>query len=230
MRRLTCFALLLAGFEMIAAASGIIIDGVLDEDAYSKAIPLNSDISTLYLVPTPDMLYIGAEVEDKNITIPNPQEFWDASCVEIWFDWGNDDSAAFDENDQQFWFCPIEGNGLQGYAGQWHRAQDNIEATVYDYANQSEWIEMAFVIDDGVGYTIEVAMAPEAVTGYTPDATIGFTYSADVLGSKHEWEEAGIGGNFYEQPNTWPDLTISAVDLPVQPKAKLAVRWADLRR
>ena len=96
----------------------VVIDGVLDESIYTKVTPLKGDISLLYLVPMSDGLYIGAEVEDANINVGNPQEFWNGSCVEIWFDWANDDSPAFDQNDQQFWFCPIKGKGDEGYSGQ----------------------------------------------------------------------------------------------------------------
>ncbi len=143
----------------------IAIDGVLDESVYTEVEPLKSAISSLYLVPMVDALYIGVEVEDANINVADPMQFWDASCVEIWFDWANNDSLTFDKDDQQFWFCPVKGAGDQGYAGQWHRAADNIPATVYDYANQGDLIDAAFVIDNGKGYTIEARIAKDAMGG-----------------------------------------------------------------
>jgi len=94
-----------------AYAQNVVIDGVLDEAIYTKVKPLKSEISSLYLVPMSDGVYIGAEVEDAKINVGDPQQFWNGSCVEIWFDWANDDSPAFDENDQQFWFCPVKGDG-----------------------------------------------------------------------------------------------------------------------
>ena len=204
------------------------IDGVLDEVIYTEVTPLKGDISLLYLVPMADALYIGAEVEDANINVGNPQEFWNGSCVEIWLDWANDDSPAFDENDQQFWFCPLKGKGDKGYVGQWHRAADCIPATMYDYANESDMIDMAFAVNKGKGYTIEARIAKEAMKGYTPNGTIGFNYSADKGGTKFEWEKAMLGGNFYELPNIWPDLEISEV-LAVQPGMKLSALWGSVK-
>jgi len=206
----------------------VAIDGVLDESIYTKVTPLKGEISSLYLVPMADALYIGVEVEDTAINVGNPGEFWDASCVEIWFDWANNDSAAFDEDDQQFWFCPVAGAGDEGYAGQWHRAADNIADTVYDYANQGDMIDMDFVVNKGEGYVIEGRIAKEAMGGYTPNGTIGFTYSADKGGIKFEWEEAMLGGSFFEKPNIWPDLDITEV-LAVQSGGKLSVLWGEVK-
>ena len=181
------------------------------------------------LIPTADNLYIGAEVEDDSINVSDPASFWDMSCVEVWFDWANEDTPTFDANDQQFWFLPVMGNGDQGYAGQWHRDADNIPATVYDYANQSDMIDAAFVVNEGVGYTIEVRIAKEAMGGYTPNGKIGFTYSADKGGTKYEWEAAMLGGEFYSKPNTWPDLDISEVRLAVQLRGTLSTLWGRMK-
>ena len=209
------------GFDMV-------IDGVLDEFVYTEVTPLKGEISSLYLVPMADALYIGAEVEDANINVATPMEFWNVSCIEIWLDWANNDSLTFDKDDQQFWFCPLEGAGDQGYAGQWNRASDNIAETMYDYANQSDLIDATFVVNKGEGYTIEARIAKEAMGGYTPTGTIGFTYSADKGGVKYEWEEAMLGGNFYEKPDLWPDLQITEV-LAVQPGGKLPVLWGNVK-
>ena len=99
---------------------------------------------------------------------------------------------------------------------------------MYDYGNQSELIDMAFVINKGKGYTIEARIAKEAMKGYIPNGVIGFTYSADKGGTKFEWEKAKIGGIFYEQPNTWPDLEISEV-VAVRPLGKLPVLWGSVK-
>ena len=206
----------------------IAIDGVLNESVYAEAEPLESEISSLYLVPMADALYIGVEVEDANINVATPKEFWNASCVEIWFDWANNDSLTFDEDDQQFWFCPVKGAGDQGYAGQWHRAADNIPETVYDYANQSDLIDAAFVVNDGNGYTIEARIAKDAMGGYRTTGVIGFTYSADKDGAKFEWKAAQLGGDFYAKPNLWPDLEITEV-LAVQPEGKLPMLWGSVK-
>lgn len=230
MRDLMICVLMVLSFAAQALGSNVVIDGVLDEAIYTKVTPLKGEISSLYLVPMSDGVYIGAEVEDANINVGNPQEFWNGSCVEIWFDWANDDSPAFDQNDQQFWFCPVKGKGDEGYSGQWHRAADNIPATMYDYGSQSDMIDMAFVVNTGKGYTIEARIAKEAMSGYTPNGTIGFTYSADKGGTKYEWENAKLGGNFYELPNLWPDLEISEVLLAVRPGGKLSASWGDVRR
>lgn len=154
---------------MFACATQILgfevaIDGVLDESIYAVVEPLESEISSLYLVPMVNALYIGIEVEDAGINVANPQEFWDASCVEVWFDWENNDSLTFDIDDQQFWFCPVNGKSDQGYVGQWHRAEDNIPATMYDYAHESDLIDMAFVADNA-GYTIEVRIGKDIMDG-----------------------------------------------------------------
>ena len=174
-----------------------------------------------------DALYIGVEVEDAGINVANPKEFWDASCVEVWFDWENNDSPVFDKDDQQFWFCPVNGKGDQGYVGQWHRADDNIPATMYDYAHESDLIDMAFVADNE-GYTIEARIGKDIMDGYKPTGTIGFTYSADKGGTKFEWEEAMLGGAFYEKPDQWPDLVITEV-LAVQAEGKLAALWGTVK-
>ena len=115
-------------FSVQAIGFNVDIDGVLNDVAYKKVSPLNSaeKIGVLYLVPMKDELYIGAEVEDAKINVANPQQFWQGSGIEIWFDWGNEGNATFDKNDQQFWFVPVKGKGKEGYAGQWHRAQDNL--------------------------------------------------------------------------------------------------------
>ena len=68
----------------------------------------------------------------------------------------------------------------------------------------------------------------EAMEGYTPTGTIGFNYSADKGGTKYEWVEAKLGGNFYEQPNTWPDLEIAEV-MAVLPVDKLSVLWGRMK-
>ena len=224
---IVCMIMLLA---LVIQTSGfnIAIDGVLDETVYTKVTPLKSEISSLYLVPMSDAIYIGVEVEDAEISVKDPQTFWEGSCIEIWFDWSNDDSPSFDKDDQQFWFCPVEGKGDAGYAGQWHRAADCIPATMYDYANESDMVDMAFVIHEGKGYTIEVKITEEAAKGYTPTGIIGFTYSADKGGTKYEWEEAGLGGEFYQLPNTWPDLEISEI-LAVESGGKLSVLWGVLK-
>ena len=211
-----------------AMGSNVVVDGVLDEPVYNMVTPLKGEISLLYLVPMSDGIYIGVEVEDGAINVGNPQEFWDASCVEIWFDWENNDSLTFDRDDQQFWFCPVEGNGGEGYAGQWHRAADNIPETKYDYANESELIEMAFVVNKGKGYTIEAWIDKRAMDGYRPSGTIGFNYSADKGSTKYEWEEAGLGGTFYEKPDIWPDLEITEI-LAVQPIGKCPALWGSLK-
>ena len=119
-------------FSVQAIGFNVDIDGVLNDVAYKKVSPLNSaeKIGVLYLVPMKDELYIGAEVEDAKINVANPQQFWQGSGIEIWFDWGNEGNATFDKNDQQFWFVPVKGKGKEGYAGQWHRAQNNIKATI----------------------------------------------------------------------------------------------------
>ena len=57
----------------------MVIDGVLDESIYTKVTPLKGAISSLYLVPMADALYIGVEVEDANINVATPMEFWNAS-------------------------------------------------------------------------------------------------------------------------------------------------------
>ncbi len=228
MKNLTIYLLALIAFSAQASAFNVVIDGVLDEPVYTMVEPLKGDISILYLVPMADALYIGAEVEDANINVGNPQEFWNGSCVEIWLDWGNEGSPAFDENDQQFWFCPVKGKADVGYVGQWHRAADNIPATIYDYASESDLIDMAFVIDEGKGYTIEARIAKDAMAGYKPTGVIGFTYSADKGGTKYEWEAAGIGGNFYEKPDTWPDLEISEI-LSVRPSGKSPTLWGRVK-
>jgi hypothetical protein len=88
-------------------------------------------------------------------------------------------------------------------------------------------IDMAFVVDKD-GYIIEARIAKEAMKGYTPTGIIGFTYSADKGSVKYEWEKAGLGGNFYELPNLWPDLEISEV-LAVQPGGKLSVLWGGVK-
>jgi len=228
MRNLIICVLVVFAYSAQALGFSVVIDGVLDESIYTKVTPLKGEISSLYLVPMSDGVYIGAEVEDANVNVDNPQEFWNGSCVEVWFDWANDDSPVFDENDQQFWFCPLTGKGDEGYAGQWHRAADCITATMYDYANQSDLIDIAFVIHKGKGYTIEARIAKEAMKGYTPNGTIGFTYSADKGGVKYEWENAKLGGNFYEQPNIWPDLEISEI-LAVRHGGKLSVLWGGVK-
>jgi len=87
---------------------------------------------------------------------------------------------------------------------------------------------MAFVVHKGKGYTIEARIAKEAMKGYTTNGTIGFTYSADKGGMKYEWEEANLGGNFYEQPNRWPDLLISEIR-SVQHGRKLPVLWGSVK-
>lgn len=66
--------------------------------------------------------------------------------------------------------------------------------------------------------------------GYNPTGTIGFNYPADKGGTKFEWEEAGIGGNFYEKPDTWPDLKITEVILAVQRESKFPILWGDLKK
>jgi len=228
MRNLTVCALTLLAFSAQAPAFNVVIDGVLDEPVYAMVEPLKGDISSLYLVPMSDALYIGAEVEDANINVGNPQEFWNCSCVEIWLDWGNEGSPAFDENDQQFWFCPVKGKADVGYVGQWHRAADNIPETMNDYASESDLIDMAFVINEGEGYTIEARIAKDIMAGYKPTGVIGFTYSADKGAIKYEWEAAGIGGNFYEKPDTWPDLEISEI-LSVRPSGKLPTLWGRVK-
>jgi len=216
------FVLQTAGFDMV-------IDGVLDEPVYSEVTPFISEISSLYLIPTADNLYIGAEVKDESIKVADPASFWDMSCIEVWFDWANEDTPQFDANDQQFWFVPVMGNGDQGYAGQWHRADDNIPATMNDYANTSDMIDAAFVVDEGVGYTIEARIAKEAMGGYTPNGTIGFTYSADIAGTKYEWEDAMLGGEFFSKPNLWPDMEITQVMLAVQPGGALPTSWGGIK-
>jgi len=205
----------------------VVIDGILDESIYTVVEPLKSEISSLYLVPMVNALYIGMEVEDDSINVANPEEFWNASCVEVWFDWDNNDSPTFDIDDQQFWFCPVNGKGDQGYVGQWHRAADNIPATMFDYAHESDLIDMAFVTD-GEGYTIEARIGKDIMDGYKPTGTIGFTYSADKGAVKFEWEEAMLGGSFFEKPDQWPDLVITEV-LAVQAEGKLATLWGTVK-
>lgn len=222
-----CMLILLTCIPQVPGAI-VVIDGVLNESIYNMVTPLKGDISSLYLVPMSDGVYIGAIVEDANINVGDPQQFWNGSCVEIWFDWANDKSAAFDQNDQQFWFCPVKGKGDKGYAGQWHRAADCIPDTIYDYANQSKLIDIAFTIEKGKGYTIEAWISREAMKGYKPSGTIGFTYSADKGGVKYEWEKAKLGGNFYELPNLWPKLEITEI-LAVQPEGKLPVLWSKVK-
>lgn len=227
MRNLVFSILIIFVFSAQAMSFEVAIDGILDDVIYGKITPLKSDISSLYLAPMEDALYIGVEVEDDNINVDTPEEFWNVSCVEIWFDWDNNDSLAFDKDDQQFWFCPAKGNGDQGYAGQWHRASDNIAQTMYDYANQSDLIDMDFAVDGG-GYVMEIKIDKKALSGYLTDGTIGFTYSADKGGTKFEWEEAMLGGSFYEKPDTWPDLEIAEV-LAVQPHRKLPSLWGEVK-
>ena len=60
------------------------------------------------------------------------------------------------------------------------------------------------------------------MAGYTPNGTIGFTYSVDKGGAKFQWEKENLGNGFWEQPNTWPDLEISEV-LSVEAQEKLSV-------
>ena len=78
MRNLIICALTLLAFSAQAPAFNVVIDGVLDEPVYTMVEPLKGDISSLYLVPMSDALYIGAEVEDANINVGNPQEFWNS--------------------------------------------------------------------------------------------------------------------------------------------------------
>lgn len=209
-------------------AAGINVDGVLDEAAYMAATPLNSPISVVYLVPTTDVLYIGIEIEDANIDVSNPQEFWTISAIEIWFDWGNEGNATFDENDHQFWFVPLQGAGDAGYAGQWHRAADNVPETMYDYANTSDLLDMAFTVDEGTGYTIEASIAAEALGGYDPNATIGFTYAVDIGGDKVQWDQANLPGGYWENPTPWPDLELAVV-ASVKPQDKLPALWGSMK-
>ena len=217
-------------FSVQAIGFNVDIDGVLNDVAYKKVSPLNSaeKIGVLYLVPMKDELYIGAEVEDAKIYVDDPQQFWQGSGIEIWFDWGNEGNATFDKNDQQFWFVPIKGKGKEGYAGQWHRAQDNIKATIYDYANEGDLVDMAFVVDKGKGYTIEARIAKEAMAGYTPNGTIGFTYSVDKGGAKFQWDKKNCANGFWENPSMWPDLELSEV-LSVEASNKLPIRWGSLK-
>jgi len=228
LHRLTIYMSISLLFSTQAVGFNVDIDGVLDDVIYTKVSPLKSEIGRLYLVPMSDAVYIGAEVDDANINVANPRQFWSGSGIEIWFDLGNEDSATFDENDQQFWFVPLKGKGNKGYAGQWHRAADNIRATVYDYANEGDLLDMAFIVDRGKGYTIEARIAKEAMAGYTPNGTIGFTYSVDKGGAKFQWEKENLGNGFWEQPNTWPDLEISEV-LSVESQEKLSVLWGRVK-
>jgi hypothetical protein len=67
MRNLIICALTLLAFSAQAPAFNVVIDGVLDEPVYTMVEALKGDISSLYLVPMSDALYIGAVVEDANI-------------------------------------------------------------------------------------------------------------------------------------------------------------------
>ena len=87
---------------------------------------------------------------------------------------------------------------------------------------------MAFIVDKGKGYTIEARIAKEAMAGYTPNGTIGFTYSVDKRGGKFQWEEENLGNGFWAQPNTWPDLEISKV-VSVEFQEKLSVLWGRVK-
>ncbi len=49
--------------ELAATAVQKIVDGILDESVYTIVDPLKSEISSLYLVPMADALYIGVEVD-----------------------------------------------------------------------------------------------------------------------------------------------------------------------
>ena len=108
--RLVIFLSISLLFSVQAIGFNVDIDGVLNDVAYKKVSPLNSTekIGVLYLVPMKDELYIGAEVKDAKINVANPEQFWQGSGIEIWFDWGNEGNATFDKNDQQFWFVPIK--------------------------------------------------------------------------------------------------------------------------
>ena len=228
--QLFIFFLTIFLFSGEAVGFNVDVDGALNEAAYKKVPPLNSatNIGVLYLVPMKDELYIGAEVKDAKINVVNPQKFWEGSGIEIWFDWGNEGNATFDKNDQQFWFVPVKGKGKEGYAGQWHRAQDNIKATIYDYANEGDLVDMAFVVDKGQGYTIEARIAKKAIAGYDPNATIGFTYSVDKGGAKFQWDKKNCGNGFWENPSMWPDLELSEV-LSVDITNKLPIRWGNIK-
>lgn len=229
LHRLTICSAIALLFSTQAVGATVEIDGVLDEGIYKAAPPLESAIGVLYLVPTSEVLYIGAEVEDANINVGNPQKFWLGSGIEIWFDWGNEDNVTFDENDQQFWVVPVEGEGDAGYSGQWHRAADNIRETMYDYANESDLLDMAFILDEGTGYTIEASIAAEAMEGYDPNATIGFTYSVDKGGAKFQWDKEILADPFWERPDMWPDLALAQVELSVEPQEKLPVLWGRMK-
>ena len=76
---------------------------------------------------------------------------------------------------------------------------------MYDYANTSDLLDMAFTVDEGTGYTIEASIAAEALEGYDPNATIGFTYAADKdnVGLKFQWEKANLGNGYWENPSMW---------------------------
>ena len=215
-------------FSTQAVGANVKIDGVLDEWVYEAVPPLNSPISVVYLVPMTDVLYIGIEVEDANIDVSNPQEFWTISAIEIWFDWGNEGNATFDKNDQQFWFVPLQGDGDAGYSGQWHRAADNVPGTMFDYANTSDLLDMAFTVDKGTGYTIEASIAEEAMEGYDPNATIGFTYAIDKGGAKIQWDQANLPEGYWENPSPWPDLELAEV-ISVEPQEKLPALWGSMK-
>ena len=102
----------------------------------------------IYLVWSPEGLYVAAEVRDSIVKVTDPHNFWTGDCLELFIDTRNDKRPrSFELGDRQFWFVPLIDEG-QVYAGQWKRGNE-IPETRYDLPIEgaAQKIEGGYIVE-----------------------------------------------------------------------------------
>jgi hypothetical protein len=113
---LVVFAAGLGKTATAAAATGIAVDGTMD-DAYKASTVIvpeskNSGVvdnaadlaAKIYTAYDKEGLYVFVEVSDDTVDDSRSQSPWNDDSVEVYIDGGNEKAAAYDSNDTQFVF------------------------------------------------------------------------------------------------------------------------------
>lgn len=163
----------------VPKVKGITLDGKVEE------WPEAAKLGRCLLASAPDFqpetwlgwsaegLYVAARVPVKNLGAGRPQEFWDATALELFVDTSGAATSGAAKTVHQFWLTPVkEDAGWRLYVGEWKRS-DAISATIFDDKRCRTAIR---VTDTEV--VLEALIPAEALGGAAPAA--GGTWRAAV--------------------------------------------------
>ena len=195
--------------------SNLKLDGDLSEWPASTLLPAwalaasTQDPGTeMHLAWSDEGLVLGYHVADSNLTVADPEAFWDADAMEFLLDArSRSGPRPSTGGERQFWLVPQPASGGV-YVGQWKRGNE-IPAT---RKNIPEARGASRKVGDG--YTIEVllpkALMPEVVwkPGTDLSALLLLSVHGKTFSREVGWpatKTAGTGGG----PESWPLLRLA---------------------